>query len=333
MGMARLHGLALVLVPATLGMAACDDYNDYPPATPVDVPQGPVDQTGQPPGALQEQADSYTDTDPSALTDFHSTLDPHGQWVEDPTYGTVWTPNPAEVGPDFAPYETSGHWAYDDADYVWVSDYDWGWAPFHYGRWVLTDAGWEWIPGREYAPAWVYWQMGYAGWPYVGWGPAYPGYIWRGGVAVGYMPVGYPGHYYYCPQGAVFSARVASAVVVGPQAAAIGAHVGFYGGASVGGQVAAGPAGARVAAAPAVGAVAHGPAPASLGIAPENVAHVSPDDKGTAMAKNFAKPSTATKMGAHPPTKKVAKPATRRPTGGYRGGARSGGGFHGGGHR
>ena len=30
------------------------------------------------------------------------------------------------------------------ADYTWVSDYDWGWAPFHYGRWFV-------YPGRGWA--------------------------------------------------------------------------------------------------------------------------------------------------------------------------------------
>jgi hypothetical protein len=27
-------------------------------------------------------------------------------------------------------YVTGGHWSYD-GDYVWVSDYPWGWVPFH----------------------------------------------------------------------------------------------------------------------------------------------------------------------------------------------------------
>src|ERR1700734_1446500 len=34
--------------------------------------------------------DTYEDTDPSALTDFRATLDPHGSWFDDPTYGSVW---------------------------------------------------------------------------------------------------------------------------------------------------------------------------------------------------------------------------------------------------
>ena len=58
---------------------------------------GEGDVVDVPPG------DEYADTDPSALSDFHGTLDAHGTWVDDPTYGTVWVPNANEVGADFAP--------------------------------------------------------------------------------------------------------------------------------------------------------------------------------------------------------------------------------------
>ena len=109
--------------------------------------------------------DAYSDTDPSALTDFHSALDPYGSWVDDPEYGTIWQPSPDVVGEGFAPYETAGHWSYGD-DYVWVSEYSWGWAPFHYGRWVYATNGWGWIPGRQYAGAWTTWRTGYG--PYYG---------------------------------------------------------------------------------------------------------------------------------------------------------------------
>src|SRR6476661_4950659 len=103
----------------------------------------------------------YADTDPSALTDFRSVLDPYGSWVVDPSYGEVWIPNANEVGYDFVPYQTSGSWQYDGSDYVWASDFSWGWVPFHYGRWVYSDAyGWVWVPGRAYAPAWVDWRVG-----------------------------------------------------------------------------------------------------------------------------------------------------------------------------
>src|SRR5690242_8995767 len=85
------------------------------------------------------QPDQYSDTDPSALSDFRAPLAPYGSWVDDPTYGTVWIPHRTVVGDDFVPYQTAGHWAMDGANYVWLSDYSWGWLPFHYGRWVFID--------------------------------------------------------------------------------------------------------------------------------------------------------------------------------------------------
>jgi hypothetical protein len=326
-GFATFSLVALV----ALGGGACDDYNEPPPATAANAAGDPNAPGGQNAGQNAPDSDSYTDTDPSALTDFHSTLDPHGQWVEDPTHGTVWVPNGAEVGADFSPYETSGHWAYDDDDYVWVSDYEWGWAPFHYGRWVLTPTGWAWIPGRVYAGAWVDWSMGYPGWAYVGWAPMYPAFIWRAGYPVGYVAIGQPGHFYYCGQGEVFAGNIGAHVVAGPQAASIGAHMSAYGGA--GATATAG--GGRVAATPGVVGAApmHGPPPSSMGIAPANVTHVAAGDRGMAMAKGFAKPSTATKMGAHPPANHSFKSAPKGKAGGvHGGGVHGGGGFHGG-HR
>jgi hypothetical protein len=64
---------------------------------------------------------SYADTDPAALTEFREPLAPYGTWVDDPTHGTVWVPHTEVVGNDFVPYQTAGHWTYDD-EYVWVSD-------------------------------------------------------------------------------------------------------------------------------------------------------------------------------------------------------------------
>lgn len=159
-------------------------------------------------GPVEVAPDVYADTDPSALIDFQAVLDPYGSWVDDPTYGTVWVPSPDEVGYDFVPYQTAGHWAYDGTDYVWVSDYPWGWVPFHYGRWVFSDDfGWVWVPGRAYAPAWVDWRVGYDDWSYVGWAPTPPDYGWFGGAAIGLSF--YPSVYYsYVPSRYVFDRHV-----------------------------------------------------------------------------------------------------------------------------
>ncbi|WP_437930009.1 DUF6600 domain-containing protein [Sorangium sp. So ce291] len=156
--------------------------------------------------------DDYEDTDPSALVEFHEPLAPYGAWVDDPSYGRVWVPSAVVVGPDFAPYQSAGHWSLtDDGEWMWVSDYEWGHIPFHYGRWVWISAhGWAWIPGRVYAPAWVVWRVGDYG--YVGWAPTPPTYYWSGGVAVSLWTVP-PAAYVFCPTTHVFHRHVHTHVI------------------------------------------------------------------------------------------------------------------------
>jgi hypothetical protein len=114
--------------------------------------------------ASENYDDGY---DPQAYQQFQSALDPYGQWVEDPNYGEVWAPSVEVVGGDFTPYATGGHWVLTEYGWTWVSDWDWGWGPFHYGRWVdLVGYGWCWVPGSIWGPGWVSWRYGggYAGW-------------------------------------------------------------------------------------------------------------------------------------------------------------------------
>jgi DNA segregation ATPase FtsK/SpoIIIE-like protein len=102
--------------------------------------------------------------------DFYDNLAPYGTWVYDQQYGDVWIP---DVDSDFRPYATAGHWVLTEYGNTWVSDYPWGWATFHYGRWIYDDYyGWEWVPGYEWAPAWVSWRHGGG---YYGWAPLMPG--------------------------------------------------------------------------------------------------------------------------------------------------------------
>jgi len=85
-------------------------------------------------------------------------LDDYGTWGSDPSYGHVWTPT--RVPSDWAPYR-DGHWAWIAPwGYTWVDDAPWGFAPFHYGRWVTVRGRWGWVPGPTtvqavYAPALV----------------------------------------------------------------------------------------------------------------------------------------------------------------------------------
>jgi hypothetical protein len=251
--------------------------------------------------------DTYVDTDPSALTDFKPALDPYGTWVDDSTYGTVWTPSPTVVGADFAPYVTAGHWAYED-DYVWVSDYDWGWAPFHYGRWVyIGGRGWGWIPGRTYAGAWVSWRYGYDDWGYVGWAPLPPTWYWRGGYAVGvaFVP---PAPYVFCGSHDVFSPVVGSRVVTGSQVPVVAQHTRPYVPASPTVAGAGGVAAGHSLAHPTVG----GPPPSLLKVPPTQVTHAPASDRGLLHAKQFAQPNTAQSLGAHAPVQSIARanPAT-----------------------
>lgn len=113
---------------------------------------------------------------------FYTELTPYGRWMDNPTYGRVWICNE----PGFQPYSTAGHWVYTDEGWTWVSDYPWGWAPFHYGRWAYDDGtGWFWVPGYEWAPAWVSWRNSN---DYYGWAPLSPGLHVSVGASFGSIP-------------------------------------------------------------------------------------------------------------------------------------------------
>lgn len=106
-----------------------------------------------------------------SLQSFYDELSPYGTWIQDPQYGYVWRPD-VEQG-DFRPYYTNGRWVMTEYGNTWVSDYDWGWAPFHYGRWVYNRYNeWVWIPDTTWGPAWVSWRSGGG---YYGWAPLGPG--------------------------------------------------------------------------------------------------------------------------------------------------------------
>ncbi|MDP9098844.1 MAG: hypothetical protein M3N48_07610, partial [Verrucomicrobiota bacterium] len=102
---------------------------------------------------------------------FYQKLDPYGEWRETNDYGYVWQPREAEQSRAWRPY-TEGRWVYSDAGWTWVSDEPYGWATYHYGRWLrLKRVGWVWVPGDEWAPAWVSWRTSK---DYVGWAPLPP---------------------------------------------------------------------------------------------------------------------------------------------------------------
>ena len=201
----RVHASAMsvILLLATGARAADQIYSppqSAPPAAPLaapqpgDAPEAPPDVEYDPdqydPNIYADSVDTdvtydnsvaqgYDDGyDPQAYAQFADGLSPYGTWVDDSAYGRVWMPSIGIVGAGFSPYASGGHWALTEYGWTWISDWDWGWAPFHYGRWaVLGGRGWCWIPGTLWGPAWVSWRSGGG---YVGWSPLPPRGVWVG---------------------------------------------------------------------------------------------------------------------------------------------------------
>ena len=89
---------------------------------------------------------------------FYSALQDQGDWFGAGTYGYVFQPRAAAKDPNWRPY-ADGYWSFTDEGWTWISYEDFGWATYHYGRWAkLSDIGWVWVPGYEWAPAWVSWR-------------------------------------------------------------------------------------------------------------------------------------------------------------------------------
>ncbi len=129
-------------------------------------------------------------------------LDSYGVWQTSPVYGSVWVPTSVQAG--WAPYRY-GHWAWIAPwGWTWVDDAPWGFAPFHYGRWVSWNGGWGWAPGPlgywnpYYAPALVGWIGGGGFGIGFGWGGG-----WGIGIGFGWFPLGWGAPYYprYCGWG------------------------------------------------------------------------------------------------------------------------------------
>ena len=101
--------------------------------------------------------------------DFHAPLAAHGAWIEFGSYGQCW--HPSQVAVEWRPY-CDGHWVWTDCGWYWASDEPWAWACYHYGSWTYDGGlGWVWVPGVEWAPAWVTWRFGGG---YCGWAPLAP---------------------------------------------------------------------------------------------------------------------------------------------------------------
>lgn len=154
-----------------------------------------------PPQAAPQQDDyaydgqSVEDQQDVDFNAFYDALSPYGNWENDNEYGQVWVNN----DPAFVPYYSNGNWAYTNDGWAWVSNYNWGWAPFHYGRWAYR-GHWMWVPGYDWAPAWVSWRTGG---DYYGWAPLGPGI--SVGVNIGYGGYMAPERWIFCQRGYIAS--------------------------------------------------------------------------------------------------------------------------------
>ncbi|HEU4771700.1 MAG TPA: DUF6600 domain-containing protein, partial [Candidatus Udaeobacter sp.] len=160
------------------------------------------------------RSDSSENSPTASYSTFYNGLEPHGVWRETSTYGYVFQPREAERSRTWRPY-TNGRWVYTDAGWTWVSEEPFGWATYHYGRWTrLRNIGWVWVPGEEWAPAWVSWRKSN---DYVGWAPLPPEarFDRRSGIhnwADNYYDIG-PEQYSFVPTNQFGAQRVETALV------------------------------------------------------------------------------------------------------------------------
>jgi hypothetical protein len=147
--------------------------SQQPPPAPLpnSQPVPPATQLSpQQQAAQQDLANAQADLAAGAA--FQTQLENYGKWMT-LNGQSYWQPNEATIGSDWRPYCTGGNWVATDLGWTWNSDYDWGWAAFHYGRWADDPIlGWIWQPGNVWAPAWVAWRNNDT---YCGWAPLPPG--------------------------------------------------------------------------------------------------------------------------------------------------------------
>ena len=115
---------------------------------------------------------------------FYEELAPHGDWMTIDRYGWVWRPEVSRRDRSWRPYCDDGNWESTEDGWSWCSDYTWGWAPFHYGRWVYSRRHrWLWVPDLEWGASWVSWRSTDTHW---GWAPLPPEVSWRAGYQSGF---------------------------------------------------------------------------------------------------------------------------------------------------
>lgn len=144
---------------------------------------------------LRDQQDDRVVSDRYVTTEMtgYEELDRYGSWSDSSEYGPVWLPRHVSSG--WAPYR-DGRWTWVSPwGWTWIDNAPWGYAPSHYGRWVMINQRWGWAPGRHtgrpvWAPALVGWVGG------SGWSLAFnSGSLHRSAPAQGWYPLGFGEHY------------------------------------------------------------------------------------------------------------------------------------------
>lgn len=174
----KIRCLLLAAVIVLAASSCIRYYGPYGEPSPAPAPPPPPNE----PSYVEDNYDSAY---------FYNELEPYGAWVSYRPYGYVWIPR--DVGYNWRPY-TTGHWAWTDYGWTWVSLERWGWIAFHYGRWGFDRGlGWFWVPDTLWGPAWVAWRWGDA---HVGWAPLPPGADYFPGRGFGRDRWDIPGYYW-----------------------------------------------------------------------------------------------------------------------------------------
>lgn len=151
--------------------APAQAVNNPPEPVPVNPP---ADTASTAPVATAPATVAYPEPveQPANVSYFYTSLAPYGGWVDVAGYGHCWRPTVAVWNSSWRPYADGGRWLWTDRGWYWYSDYSWGWAPFHYGRWACpAGVGWVWVPDVHWGPAWVSWRYSSA---HCGWAPLPP---------------------------------------------------------------------------------------------------------------------------------------------------------------
>lgn len=120
---------------------------------------------------------------------FYNSLSPFGSWLEIDAGIYGWHPN--RISRDWRPY-SDGRWTWTENGWYWDSYEPFGWATYHYGRWINDEYyGWIWVPDYEWGPSWVEWRYDD---DYIGWAPLPPYAGFRIGFGI-HFSIGWHSHF------------------------------------------------------------------------------------------------------------------------------------------